>query len=109
MMRYQKAGLLGMLLLSVALVLSGCKDKGEAFVGHWVEASDNEYPSELTVNYEDGIFHVDRKAFNSYEYKLIKLEGKSVSDTVLMINDEAGSMRLENGKIYYRNSEFVKN
>jgi len=26
-----------MVLLALALLLTGCKDKGEAFVGHWVQ------------------------------------------------------------------------
>ncbi|WP_193432722.1 hypothetical protein [Candidatus Hamiltonella defensa] len=116
MMQYQKAGLLGMLLLSVALVLAGCKDKGEAFVGHWVQVGDIEKPASLDIKFDDGVFHVNYSWHTPFIFKkgdetlrVKKLEAKAESDNVLsLINGFGQTMRLNEGVISFDNAEFKK-
>ena len=95
-------------VLFFIVVASGCNgEKGLGFVGGWTGIDENK-PMTLDIKYEDGIFHIDEKfsAFGEEFYK--RLEGKAESGTVLSISGGILTMRLEGGKIFYKNRTFIK-
>ncbi|AWK15629.1 hypothetical protein REG_1659 [Candidatus Regiella insecticola LSR1] len=111
-MQYRKAGMARMVLLALALLLTGCKDKGKAFVGHWVEITNNEHPTDMKITYDNGVFHIDKNEYYALglaDYKLKKLEATAKSDNVLTVMDRFGkTMRLNDGVISFDNAEFKK-
>jgi hypothetical protein len=47
-----------LILVVGVVVLSGCKDKGKDFIGHWENIKDAK-SSSLDISYSDGIYHID--------------------------------------------------
>lgn len=94
----------------LSLSLLGCNEKGKGFVGHWYEVTDRKSPTDIKITYKDGIFHIDEHkayiGFTGDEYSINKREAKAESDDV--ISGKLFTMRLEDGKLYYNNSEYVK-
>lgn len=111
-MQYRKPGFFGIIVFLIAIVLTGCKDKGGGFIGHWVEKTNNNNPSTIDIAYNDGVFHIDYNKYYSVglaDFKLKKLEAKAESEDVLNIISGMGkTMRLNNGVIDFDNSEFIK-
>lgn len=94
-----------------AFILSSCKgEKGKAFIGHWYQVDKIEYPADINIIYEDGVFHIDENSASigvtSMEYSITKREAKADSDTVL--TGQNFSMRLENEKLQYNGHTYVK-
>lgn len=47
------------------LNLTGCKeDYGKDFIGTWVQVNGNKFPSELTIRFDKGVYHLDLKYFD---------------------------------------------
>ncbi|EAW9501270.1 hypothetical protein NYF95_002426 [Salmonella enterica] len=118
------------------IFMTGCKDKGQDFIGSWKQLTDDKYPSHILIKYDEGIYHVDvnslnselvrkkeKEAYMNYMwgktkdrpsdnmdlsdcYKIKKMEAKAINDNTLQGN--GFSMRLENGKVKYNGNEFVK-
>lgn len=119
------------------MTLVGCEDKGQEFIGKWSQLTDAKYPSEIVINYENGVFHVDvnaldsdvaqdkyLKLFNDYMvgknkerpdrskmderdcYRKTAYEAKAISNEVLQ--GDGFSLRLENGRVKYKDELYVK-
>lgn len=105
---------LSVVVLGAALLLSGCKDKGAAFIGHWMTTE--EHPSELTITYDEGVYHIDGKTWGVFHaiggarYDVFKAEGKAESDSVLTVPSQMGNQtaRIENSTLFFINREFKK-
>ncbi|WP_411566815.1 hypothetical protein ACLIN3_27270 (plasmid) [Pseudomonas orientalis] len=92
--------------------LSGCKEKGGDFVGHWADVK-NPTTSFLDIDYSDGVYHIDVNSFDSYltlKQKVVKLEGTAMSDSVLTIHAGLGNvdMRLEGDQIFFEHHVYKK-
>lgn len=117
-MQYRKAGMARMVLLALALVLAGCKDKGEAFVGHWVQVKvkEGKKASSLDIELDDGVFHINYKwhtVFTATEFdetlREKKIEAKAESNNVLtVITKFTQTMKLSGDIISFDNKEFKK-
>lgn len=100
------------LLLSAFVIVGGCdRGKGKGFVGHWI-GQDAASTSALDIVYDDGLFHIDHHYLDKYlgGKKVDKLEAKAVSNNVLEINAELGSvdMRLEGDTLFLENEKYQK-
>lgn len=111
-MQYRKAGAVGVILFSALLTLTGCKDKGEAFIGNWVEITNSEHPSGIKITYDNGVYHVDHNKYYPVglaNYRIQKMEASAESDNVLLvINGFGRTMRLNDNVISFDNSEYKK-
>ncbi|KFW97759.1 hypothetical protein [Pectobacterium carotovorum] len=124
------------LTIIATLMISGCEDKGQGFIGSWGQVSGDKYPAHISIKYDDGVYHVDvnsldvvavqkkqEKAFTDYMlgkvkekpskdldlsdcYKSISLEAKALNDSTLQ--GDGFSMRMENGKVKYNGELFAK-
>ncbi|MGP3284124.1 hypothetical protein ACTVPQ_24550 [Serratia bockelmannii] len=109
-----KKSILISLILGAGITLAGCKDdKGKAFVGHWYQLTDSKKPTDISIDYDSGVFHVNINA-NSWTpekgigYVVKKTEAKAESDNVLNVLDGSGTMRLENNKLLYKGDTYSK-
>jgi hypothetical protein len=101
------------MLLAAFAILNGCKDdKGSEFVGHWVnqQTSSRSY---VDISFSDGIYHIDFASPDPIigdKIEVDKLEGVSVSESVLMIHAPLGnvSMRLEGDTLSMEDQTFKK-
>ena len=117
-MKYSKVGLLGVIMLSSIFTLTGCKEKGSAFIGHWmqIQVKEDRKPASLDIELDDGVFHVNyswHTAFVIQEgdetLRTRKLEAKAESDTVLTVITKFNqTMRLNEDVISFDNKEFKK-
>jgi hypothetical protein len=98
------------ILLFAVVALSACKDdKGTEFVGHWYEQSDSKHPNDINISSDNGQFHIDENRFYPVglaQYHVSKLEAVAESDSVLKGN--FFTMRLENGKLLYKDEIYMK-
>lgn len=133
-----KKKLLAILVFVFSIVtLVGCNDKGQEFIGKWYQLTDDKYPSDIVISYGDGVFHIDvnafdpdvaqekyLKLFNDYmlgknkerpdrskmnerdSYRKTAYEAKAISDDVLQ--GDGFSLRLESGRLKYKNEVYVK-
>jgi len=91
-------------------LLSGCfSEKGEDFVGHWVEVdSKSTKPTTLDISYDGEMFTVNIKSNAvGIDFK-DRFDGKAESDTTLGFMGGLAIMRLKDGRIFYGNDEFMK-
>lgn len=100
------------IVLAVALALSGCKDKGEKFIGHWQDVKEPD-TSYLDITYSDKVYHVNVNSLDVFldgKPKVIRLEAQAMSDSVLTIHAGLGNvdMRLEDDKIYFEQHIYQK-
>lgn len=115
MFNYLNKILLISLVLGAGVTLYGWfnEDKGKTFVGHWYQLTDSKKPTDIFINYDAGVFHVNINA-NSWTpekgvgYVLIKTEAKAESDSVLNVLDGSGTMRLEDKKLLYKGDTYLK-
>ncbi|EJX5188425.1 hypothetical protein ACGG0V_004563 [Salmonella enterica] len=132
----KKISAIFVLIFSI-ITLVGCNDKGHEFIGKWEQLTEEKYPSEIVISYTDSVFHVDvnafdpdvaqekyLKVFNDYmlgkskerpdrskmderdSYRKTAYEAKAISDEVLQ--GDGFSLRLENGRLKYKNEVYVK-
>ncbi|ENE6639023.1 hypothetical protein ABNR98_004432 [Salmonella enterica] len=114
------------LFAAVISLLSGCDDKGSKFVGSWecLTCVGKAYTVKQTMDIKkDGdIYHLDIHKYqntrnnsqdiNDAKDKLIKLEAKAESDSVLSlikspaILSNSSTLRIENDKIFFGNDEY---
>lgn len=124
-------------LIFSIITLMGCKDKGHEFIGKWEQLTEEKYPSEIVISYADSVYHVDVnaldsdvaqeryiKVFNDYmlgkskerpdrskmnerdSYRKTAYEAKAISNEVLQ--GDGFSLRLENGRLKYKDEVYVK-
>lgn len=103
--------IVSVVLLGAALLLTGCKDKGEAFIGHWMTTE--AHPSELTITFDDGMYHVDYKWWGpggyAMQYYNDKLEAKAESESVLMTQGLGSKpLRLEKNVLSFHQRDYKK-
>ncbi|MCY1388584.1 hypothetical protein D9M71_33740 [compost metagenome] len=88
--------------------LSGCKEKGDEFIGTWIRVDnkfDNSKEDSLVVRRDDGLFHIDRKHWGLMrKYETERVQARAESDNVLSIinsNPLFGTMTitLQNGSL----------
>lgn len=126
-----------LLSLITLCCLNGCKEKGEDFVGSWYQLTSSNFPSEIKISYSDGVFHIDRNAFDKVvanekysqaftdymmgkiktrpdrskidskdSYRVTYYEATALNDNVLQ--SDGFSLRIENGKLKYKDEIYVK-
>lgn len=100
------------LFMILFIFLSGCKEKGGDFIGHWVDLK-NPTTSYLDINFSDGVYHINVNSFDSYltlKQKVVRLEGVALSESVLTIRTGLGSvdMRLEGDQIFFEHHTYQK-
>lgn len=101
------------LTLSLAMaVIAGCGGtSGSGFEGKWSQNTASK-PSSLLIKKDGEIYHVDFTYNNPQldAYKTKKLEASAVSDNVLTIVGAMGAinMRLQDGHIFFKDSEYIK-
>lgn len=121
-MRSKKTALFTTLIIS--LLLSGCKDKGDDFLGKWksVNPKNERAVVIIDINKNGDIFHIDveNQRPDTFDGKTIKvdhrrLEAKAESDDVLsLINTPSlaasggATLRLENNTISFSKKTFTK-
>jgi hypothetical protein len=96
----------------VMAIVAGCGGpSGSGFEGKWTQNTGSK-PSSLLIKKDGEIYHVDFTYNNPQldAYKTKKLEASAASDNVLTIVGAMGAinMRLQDGNIYFKDSEYVK-
>lgn len=101
--------------------LTGCKEKGEEFIGLW-ERVDTKYPNSedtISITLEDGVFHIYRKRWENFnglhgEYVIDEFRAHAESENILTILGgfvpkldstfviRKGILSTSNGAIYQR-------
>lgn len=120
-MRYCKKKVFGSFLFVFALFISGCKDSGDNFIGRWVEVlkvnASYSVPSELVIEKDGDIFHIDMISYRNVMKTTINKNGSFVekyeaiveSDSVLSIIDNRETpLRLTDGIIDFSDRKFKK-
>lgn len=117
-MKQKKMWFAVMVLFVLSLCLTGCKDKGAAFVGRWVqvEVKEGKKPSSLDIELDDGVFHVNYSWHVTFviqegdeTLRTKKLEAKAESENVLSVIAPLNqTMRLNENVISFDNKEFKK-
>jgi hypothetical protein len=91
-------------------LLAGCgSDKGTDFVGHWTEVNAKSgKPTTMDISYDGEMFTVNRKSNSvGLDFK-DRFDGKAESDTALSFMGGMAIMRLQNGRVFYGDDEFIK-
>jgi hypothetical protein len=99
--------------MMVFALVAGCEsEKGNGFVGHWVEVNGSDAkPMTLDISYQDNVFHIDeKKSLFGKEFES-KLEGKADSATTLSAKGGALTLRLDDAApnhLFYKGRELTK-
>lgn len=101
-------------IVSCAVLLSGCKEKGEAFVGHWKAvstASGNKVRDDdslLTIECKDNTCHV-KDVDNSLGEPMVSEHDWDIkNDSTLSVMNGLESMYIKDGKIHASNRIYEK-
>lgn len=65
----KKTSLIAALICSALVILSGCKEAGDAFVGKWdrVEKKIPDKEDSIEITREDGVFHINRTRWSPFK------------------------------------------
>lgn len=88
----KKLSLLTAISFCAIFGLTGCKEKGDDFIGNW-ERVDKKIPTKedtMVISLEDGVFHIYRKSWESFKgprggYVDDKFKARAESENVLAV------------------------
>lgn len=88
----KKTSLIAALICSALVILSGCKEAGDAFVGKWdrVEKKIPDKEDSIEITREEGVFHITLKHWSPFrgmrgDYVIDKVQAKAESSNVLAV------------------------